>query len=215
VRLLWQLHQQLTKQLRGRRIRMRNTGLVLSIRIHGKEPEFKSYKNYGDENGPETWTTTSPELDAKQTFSLFMTTQDFKAFGGDQINKPISADWNKATFEREIPNIKPLIYKKMSEKSLLIGYFSNIECSPSLIMMVLTPLNSRYANFGVTINGGFDSNPIIKNKDTENVRNGDDSCDLESEFTQIAKQVQDGNYSEDLYRNIKIARQIADSVETE
>lgn len=180
------------------------------------KPQFVKHANIMDLKGTSYSTFSDSEqlkLDSDGVFSMAFNTKDYEAYGGGAIDKPISANWTKEEFQSQIQNIKPIVYKKLSEKALLIGYYSNIECSQSLNLLAITNLNSTYPNLEILINGVFDNDQIIKNAEKEAQATNKDVCDLESAYREVAQKVQAGTYSNQLNSYIDIAAKIADTVQ--
>jgi hypothetical protein len=122
------------------------------------------------------------------------------------------------------------IVKKLSNKSVLIGRYGDVgECSAMLLLSIFTPLNNEYPNFEVSIENYFEDDPLIKQFNELAKKNeikkideegrtyytySDDynPCNPEKPFSEIAKKIYDGTYSEDLNKKIEIAKLIADSL---
>ncbi len=106
---------------------------------------------------------------------------------------------------------EPEIYKKLSDNALLIGYYSNVECSQTIELAVLTPFNNTYPNLRISVLSDFSKDPTVLSAQKNAEDNKADVCDLRTAYESIADRIQAGSYSEEINNNIETAKLIAGS----
>lgn len=148
--------------------------------------------------------------DMQKNIILSLHSQDyfFYASSGLLNKKRIDVNWNKEQFNKEM-GYDAFFVKKLSDQSLLVASYGNVECSPALALGILTPVTDKYPNLEVYIRHDFDSDPLVK--DYLNSKNGD-GCDLHDQYQKIADKINSGIYPEGLSAKITTAQLIADSV---
>jgi len=131
--------------------------------------------------------------------------------------KQIDINWNAEQFAQNMgfSSKNVLFTKKIGNKSMLVAMYENYECSPAMILSVLTPFNSSFPNIEFRI-WKLGENKDIKNlidKNSADVSTGKgDPCDWYDIIKAEADKIYDGTYSAEVTTNIETASQMADSL---
>ncbi len=137
-------------------------------------------------------------------------------YGFDLLNIPLNPNWTKEQFLSNMSDNAQLntieFYRQLDGDAILVGYYQNIECSQALNVEVIAPLTSAYPNLTISIKGNYERDPIIISAENAANANGTDICSLEPAFKQVADKVFNGTFSDDVVKNIEIARLIANSL---
>ncbi len=141
---------------------------------------------------------------------------DYRQFVSPILNdEMIDVDWSISEFAEKMNLREENIFfvKKLSEKSILVAFYYNIECSPYLSLFVLTPFKRSYPNFEIIIDDSFwEDDPILEEQEKVEMEEHGNACDLSVAHREIAEKIYNGNYSEELNNYITTAQLIADSV---
>jgi len=132
-------------------------------------------------------------------------------------NKQVNINWTAEQFAQNMgfSSRNVLFTKKLGNKSMLVAVYENYECSPGIIVSVLTPFNSSFPNVD------FRVWKLGENKDVKNLidkHNADysagkaDPCDWYDIIKAEADKIYNGTYSAEASQNIKTATQMAESI---
>lgn len=171
----------------------------------GSGTEFSNYNN----DGP-------VKADPFGVFLISVKSKGYSnMYGNDFFGQAIDPSWSEAQFVTNIMKSSPSkleFYRKLDAKTILVGYYQNVECSQSLAVEVVTPLKDTYPNLVIAINENYGADPIISAAESSATANNQDVCSLEPAYKQVADKVNAGTYSEDTNRAIETARLIANSL---
>ncbi|MFH0912477.1 MAG: hypothetical protein V1807_02365 [Patescibacteria group bacterium] len=157
-------------------------------------------------------------FDPNKAFTFEIYSQDYQNGLGTVITKKINVNWSATELEANVGTraMQILFTKKLSSKSMLLGMYASPECSPSIRISVVTPLDvAGFPNLFIYIDKPeFWKDPIVvnysKSINPEDPSTGD-PCDLEPAYREIADKIIQGGYPV-LNGYIETARLIADSV---
>ena len=200
-------------------------GISFKYPIEWKEPQFIKHDSEPKEaDGIKGHIYTNSDNDGNvysdkfNMFRLATSSKDYTSFFNDAIlSKRINYDWTEEEFNNNIikdTSFKLEFFKKLADNVILIGTYQNIECSQSLGVSIITPLNDDYPNFEISIDGKYGTDPIISAAENKARNDNTDICGLEPAFSEVAQKVKDGNYSNDVNQSIETAKQIASTVKS-
>lgn len=174
---------------------------------------IKSLKgNYFSNPGEEQLQLFDPE----KIFAFWSYSQDYQPFGFVILNNSkINVNWNRSEFVKNM-NIQDrslLFVKKLNDKSVLVALYEDYECSPTMNLKVLVPLNVNYPNFEIQIGYHFEEDPSVKDFIKQAEKNQADACDMHDVYKKIADKINDGTYSDKLNEYINTAKMIAETIE--
>ena len=164
-----------------------------------------------------SWTKNGPNyFDPEKVYSFSTDSKDYVAFEGVSYNKmKINTNWTKDEFiaNMGIKGFDVLSVRKLSNKSLLVISYGAPECSPGLMITVLTPFTNEYPNFEISIGGAFvfGKDKIVTDYIAKQNAEKKDICYQLEPYKQIAQKIDDGSYSQKLNSQIEIAKTILDS----
>lgn len=153
-------------------------------------------------------------IDPLDIFSFMIPSKNFESFYfGRVTDKAIDLNWNQEEFKKNVQTLPNDIvaFRKFGKNSIMTIQSGGYECSPIFAIYFYIPLkNSDYPNLILTLNLDkfINNDQIIK----DYVAKVGDQCDLLDLHKEIGDKIMDGDYSEELTRQIEIARNILDSL---
>lgn len=195
--------------------------LNVSFKYPGTWPKFEmTYSVDKALEGKNTVTTgtryvlTGPVNDGQTNiFGMVAYSKNYKSLYPDQsmLSESVNPNWTLMQFN-QAKNGKAVYLKKLSNNSLLVAEYFNLECSPFLEINVYSPLTNAYPNLIEELMGDFSKEPEVITKINSLTSLGSPACDLYSAYQQVgARWIKDG-LPADINSQAETARLVDDSI---